>query len=365
LENIINKFKFKNEGRIFYLDQLRALAIIGVIGIHISAAYLVKFDPNSFNWIISGFFAFFTRFAVPIFLMLSGALLLNKEYKILEFIKKRYPRIIIPFLFWGVIYVIFAILFQNKASYFSSLSTAIPFIVKMFLGVQGYLTHFWYVWLILSVYLLFPIINKWIKNSSFSEIKYFLGIWFITSIFVSFNIPYYNINLSYFAGPIGFVILGYYLSNKTNKILGNIFLWPILFLISTLLRVWTLFDLSISANHLVMASDIYSALSVIQATSMFLMIKNFNDNQIFTKAASILKNGIIGNLTVSLSRYSYGIYLIHVLFLKFFIIFGLSFANKSAIKWIPFLVIVILLLSWGTLAILNRIPLINKITGMH
>ena len=350
MENLI-KTKFESGDRIFYLDQLRALAIIGVIGIHVAPYFL--------NSITGASFLFISEFAIPIFLMLSGILLLNKEYSLREFFKKRYPRIIIPFLFWGCIYIIFAILFQNKLVHFFSLETALPFIVKMFLGIKGYLPHFWYVWLILSVYLFFPIINKWIKNSTFSEIKYFLLIWIITSIFTTFNLPYYYIDLRYFAGPIGFVILGYYLANNNNKILGNIFLWPILFIISTLVRI-VCYDLSIGTTPF---TD-YSILSVIQAASMFLMIKNFNDNELFTKVSSFMKNGIIGSLTVLLSRYSYGIYLTHVLFILSFKVL-IDFTNKSAIKWIPFLIIVALLLSWGLLAILGKIPLLKKITGIH
>ena len=351
MENLIKKAKFENGNRILYLDQLRALAIIGVIGIHVSQHFQDSLTGASF--------LFINEFAIPVFLMISGVLLLNKEYNIHDFLKKRYPRIIIPFLFWGGMYIIFAILFQDMAFHFSSPETAMVFIVNMFLGIKGYVIHFWYVWLILSVYLFFPIINKWIKNSSFSEIKYFLIIWFITSIFTTFDIFYYNIDLRYFGGAIGFVILGYYLANDNNKIIGNIFLWPILFLSSTVVRV-VCYDLSIGTNHITM----YSTVSVIQAVSFFLMIKNLNYNGLFTKASSFMENGMIGSLTISLSRYSYGIYLIHVLFLLSFAIL-VDFANGSAILWIPLLIIVILLLSWIVLVILNRIPILNRITGIH
>lgn len=365
MENITKKFKFEIGNRIFYLDQLRALAIIGVISIHVSAAFLVRLDPNNINWLIADFFNVVGRFAVPVFLMLTGVLLLNRDYNILEFFKKRYPRILIPFIFWGIVYVIFAFIFQDRAIYFTSLSTALPFVSNIFLGVKGYLTHFWYVWLILSIYLIMPIINKWIRNSSIREIEYFLGIWIITSLFGSFNIPTFNLDLTYFTGPIGFVILGYYLANKKNKILENIWLWLLLFIISTITRILIVYSLSLSVDRLLMGVDTYHILSVIQGASMFLFIKNFNDKGLFKKISIFLKNGIVGRLTVSLSRYSYGIYLMHMLFLSSLPVIGLDFATKSAIKWIPLLIILILILSWGTLAVLNRIPIVNKITGMH
>lgn len=94
------------------------------------------------------------------------------------------------------------------------------------------------------------------------------------------------------------------------------------------------------------------------------MIKNLNTKEIFTKVSSFIKNGIIGSLTVSLSRYSYGIYLNHVLFILSFEILT-DFPSKPAIIWIPFLVLVTLVLSWGMLTLLNRVPILNKITGTH
>jgi surface polysaccharide O-acyltransferase-like enzyme len=96
--------------RIFYLDQLRALAIIAVVLIHVSLFYFVssRIDIHSFNWFVSNVFYSMCRFCVPIFLMLSGILLLNKDYNFIEFIKKRYKRVILPFLFWSIVYIIFS-----------------------------------------------------------------------------------------------------------------------------------------------------------------------------------------------------------------------------------------------------------------
>jgi len=351
MENKLKNFKFKNVNRVFYLDQLRALAIIGVIGIHVT--------PDFFNSTVGIIFYFLSKIAIPIFFMITGALLLNKEYRIWDFLKKRYPRIIIPFIFWGAVYIIFAILFKNFMAIHLSLKNSMLIIINTFLGVEGYVPHFWYVWSILGLYLLFPIINKWIKNASFSEIRYFLFIWFITSIFILFNLSY-HLELKYFSGILGLVILGYYLANNNNKILGNTFLWPILFLISTLTRI-ICHNFSIDVDY----SSNLGTLSIIQAISIFLMIKNLNFNRIFTKVCSFLRNGIIGKLTVSLSRYSYGIYLNHMLFIISYRIMNLDFANKSAIIWVPLLIIAVLVFSWVPLIVMNKIPVLKKVTGMH
>ncbi|MDR2966480.1 MAG: hypothetical protein LBU74_00830 [Methanobacteriaceae archaeon] len=91
--------------------------------------------------------------------------------------------------------------------------------------------------MILTVYLFVPILNKWIKNSSIHKIEYFLIIWIITRFLITFAIPGFSLNLTYFAGPIGFVILGYYLANKKTRVLDSIWLWILVFLIATIIRV--------------------------------------------------------------------------------------------------------------------------------
>jgi surface polysaccharide O-acyltransferase-like enzyme len=352
-----------NSKRIFYLDQMRCLAIIGVICIHASGFFVLSKNYTSLAWIIGDCFSIISRFAVPLFLMISGTLLLNKKYDFSQFIKKRYPRVIIPFLFWGLIYMAYSLIMKDGIS-IGSLTTLIPGYIKMFLGVRGYLTHYWYVWLILSIYLIIPIINKWIKFSDLREIEYFLIIWIIVSIFETFSIPFYNIDLRYFSGPIGLVILGYYLNNKENKILNNTILWLIIFIVSSAIRIFFAYNLTIDLNKFIVL-DFYNILSIIQVASLFLFVKNFNTQSFFEKISSFFEKGIIERLTISLSRYSYGIYLVHMLFIKFLVLLNFSPFHKNPLLWIPLIVILVTISSWGLLAILKRIPLINKVIGVH
>ena len=95
----------KKSRRIFYLDALRALAIISVIIYHIfvRANFIVVGDYGiipSFNWFFTDIMGTFFRCGVDIFLMLSGALSLGRIWDIKSFLGKRLPRIVEPFLFW-------------------------------------------------------------------------------------------------------------------------------------------------------------------------------------------------------------------------------------------------------------------------
>lgn len=76
--------KYKN--RIIYLDYLRVLAILGVILNHISSYW----DHTSvLNQNIALLYNAFGRIGVPVFLMLTGVLLLNNKLPIKDFIKRR------------------------------------------------------------------------------------------------------------------------------------------------------------------------------------------------------------------------------------------------------------------------------------
>lgn len=74
------KLGLRSKNRIFYLDILRVIACLSVIMIHSSAEYVTN-DIGSFNFWIGNLFDSLTRIGVPIFVMISGALMLDKNYQ--------------------------------------------------------------------------------------------------------------------------------------------------------------------------------------------------------------------------------------------------------------------------------------------
>lgn len=359
--------------RIFYLDQLRALAIIAIVFCHVSNLWNGSAD-GSFNWIVHYFFNIFGRFGVPVFLMLSGALLLNKNYAIYDFMKRRFPRILKPFIFWMLIAILFGIIAHDKFSYFSSISLTVVYLAKTFL------TSRWYVWMIIGVYFAMPIINDFVKNRGLKGIEYFLLLWLITSILLSislyFDISMYYLDLSLFAGPLGYVLLGYYLHNKEFNVAPDklLILGFLMFasavVVKTILVYMGYFDPSLFRYYIFQTKSHLEIdiLAILEATGVFLMIKYLNSSDLkglAFKISSFLKKGIIGRLTVSLSRYSYGIYLNHYLSLGVIGILGLNLLKHSALKWIPMTVLIVLLVSGLLILIVDKIPYLNKFSGSH
>ena len=80
---------------------LRALAIFGVICCHVAADFALKTGLiNTSSYYLVSFFDCFRDFSIPIFVMLSGALLLNRDLPTITFVKKRFSRVFIQFIFF-------------------------------------------------------------------------------------------------------------------------------------------------------------------------------------------------------------------------------------------------------------------------
>lgn len=91
------------------LDVIRLVAILGVIAIHVASPLLATFSPEhpAKWWIANTVFAL-SRWTVPAFVMISGGLALTSRHQpVVEFYRRRVPRIVVPLLAWSVAYWIF------------------------------------------------------------------------------------------------------------------------------------------------------------------------------------------------------------------------------------------------------------------
>lgn len=350
--------------RIFYFDALRMLAIISVILFHIFGSTNQMTvggygAPPSLSWFINDVNVVCFRFGVDLFLMLSGALSLGRNWDIKSFLGKRFPRIIGPFVFWGFILSLVSVLI----SYFypNVLKTIDPYTIYNFLIylVNSYLVNnenfglYWFFWMILGTYLIMPILNKWLLNSELKEAEYFLAIWAITCIFdftFFINIP---VNLNYFTGPIGMVVLGYYLRHTKRKIFNNVNYSIIFIIISALLLLLVSHMLSTSSGYYIF--NRYNILIVIEVIGIFNLLKNLN--------LDLDSSSIFYKTTFSIAKYSYGIYLIHQFVIFIVMVILNEFISIGPVYYMLILFVCTLCGSWGLLAMLNRIPYVNRVIG--
>lgn len=363
-----NNTQNKKSKRIFYFDALRALAILSVIVLHLATELLKisvgEYDLFSWNWIISNLLYNCSRFGVDIFLMLSGALSLGRVWDIKSFLSKRLPRITAPFLFWGFILSLVLVIFST---FLSSIHTIDPINIQNFLNylLNSYLGEnqgfgpYWFFWMIFGTYLIMPIFNKWLLNCDLKEVEYFLVLWIITCIFENTLMTSFPIKLSYFSGAIGMVILGYYLRHTKREIFNNKYAGLILTLLGLILT-FTVTYLNSSPTELYKI-DRMSIYLVIESAGIFLLFKNFNKFNIhidfFENPKGIFKKSIF-----SIAKYSYGMYLNH----RVITMILSNYLKPYHLQYKPYLLILFIstmILSWGIMAALNRIPYLNKIIG--
>lgn len=149
----------KKSKRIFYFDALRALAIISVIMIHVfyktnALAAMGYGTIPTFRWFFADFNLIAFRIGVVLFLMLSGALSLGRDWEIRSFLGKRLPRIVAPFLFWGFFMSLIVIAFSYYFNFHwidsISVYSVLHFIYNAYLYKSPTFLPYWFFWMILG-----------------------------------------------------------------------------------------------------------------------------------------------------------------------------------------------------------------------
>ena len=141
--------------RYLYLDIARIGAILGVIAIH-NWSLLNLLVPGSASWWADDVLFHVGRWAVPVFVMMSGGLLLqtNRIEQPLDFYRRRLWRVGLPGIFWIAAYFMFrgTVLNQEltRRSIFTDLANATPF------------THLYFVYVIVGLYLATPLIRPFV-----------------------------------------------------------------------------------------------------------------------------------------------------------------------------------------------------------
>ena len=212
----------------------------------------------------------------------------------------------------------------------------------------------WYVWMLAGVYLVIPILNSFLNEYKLKGLEFFLAIWLITILLNTFQLyPFYSLELGYFAGYIGYVVLGYYLDNKLfslsdEKMLG---LGVLILVISTALHMVC------SYYYIpVLSPKYHNIVIVFQAVGMFLFIKYIDRISIgFNK----LQNNLLGKMIVSISICSYGMYFAHFLINQF-----LKLIDTNSIKLLPIFLIVLVVSSWILTYAFSKIPYIKNVCGV-
>ena len=193
------------------LDFLRVISMFLVIVIHVANCYFRNYTSiSSTSYLFADVFNILARVSVPIFFMISGALLIGKDQS-KEKYKARIKRMLIVLGAWTLIYLLWKVLF---------LKDPMPNIFYLLFTPDR--AHLWFLYAIIALYIVLPFINKLAKNLDKKEENYFILLWFI------FCGIYNNIgnmaHTNYYVLPIvaggyylGYFMIGSILYNRTSR----------------------------------------------------------------------------------------------------------------------------------------------------
>lgn len=227
-----------------WIDLLRILACFLVVFSHCCDGFVGQFDADRQSFLTGVFAGSFVRPCVPLFVMMTGVLLLpvRKDCTLRGFYRKRIGRIIPPMVFWSLVLPTLAFLYFNYVNpdTRSPLLSADTYTVHTWLQrLYTFIFNFnfdtvplWYLYMLIGLYLLIPIINSWLVQASRKDIRTVLTLWGVSLFlpYVKMAAPvlgyqgnYGNMDLLggcdwntygtfyYFSGFIGYLILAYYL----------------------------------------------------------------------------------------------------------------------------------------------------------
>lgn len=297
--------QYNTSGKILYLEMIRIIAIFSVILLHCNSPFFT--DAHMFEsktWWLTNIVNAISRFGVPLFFMISGYLLLSSKTadNIVAFYKKRFLKIVPPFLIWSFIY------YCNNYVMYHAPFTISDFLICM--GTQNIVYHFWYLYTILFFYLLTPFIKKIINQCNEKQLYILLFIIILpTTICPVFNRLLQNWCL-YFPmvidGYWGFFLLGYLLGTydlpkKYRQILyGIAILCVLLAILGT--------DRTSSHDEIdIFYSGGYQYHAFVISAAIFVFLKH---------TVPAIKNKLLSNTITKLGNLSFGLYLCHVFIIE-------------------------------------------------
>ena len=285
---------------------MRAWAIVMVVLLHVSATVVVQLGriPTS-DWWIANVIDAAARPAVPLFVMTSGLLLLDptRNGSISMFLRGRVLRVAIPALGWAGIYLAWRVTYHGEQL---SLGRAAHEVVS-----GRVYAHLWFVYMILGLYLVTPILREYVRHASSANQRYFAGLWLVMSSLLPFleRTSGVTVGLDRFVAVsfVGYFVLGHVLRGIVLTPSRRAMAWVALIMAVGVTAVGT-YMLSARPPYVLDESfyDYFSPSVVAMSVAMFVLIKS-------ARPSPARGHAELASRIRWLAGASFGIYLAHPL----------------------------------------------------
>lgn len=370
--------------KILYLSYLRAVACIAIIILHTVDVAVILYQNSISNGekVSSLSVVYCMMWAVPCFVMVTGALLLdkNRTITIKDTFRKYILRIIIALVAFSLIFALFDTLMNKDGG-------GIAFLGKAVLNVltgSGW-AHMWYLYLLIGLYLLMIFYRAAANHVSDTEYRYLLIVY---AVFLSLLplLQMWNAKAGFYIHvstiyPF-YLFAGYGIATRKLKINRGISILLIVIGVAGIVASAILNEkyVNISYGNLLGYSSVFV---LILAVGIFSLARGFEKDPdpvaAITTAddtsasetesaetavpAEQKKPGIVGKIFLEIDRCSFGIYLIHMIFVRLTLRYWQinPYASNLTILIFVGLVLGILIVSYGITALLKLIPGVKKI----
>jgi len=346
------------------VDLIRVIAIVGVVLLH-AANDLTSQSMGLpiLRWWMVDIYQSFGRMGVPLFLMLSGVLLLapsKRDESLNSFFKKRFSRIGLPFLFWSIIYFLW-VLYVEKQPFTQD------FIINGILG--GPHLILWYLYMLIGLYLITPILRVLVAHFTDALYKYFICIWSIgvmlTPLIDLASIGRYQISENLFVIPlfVGYFIIGTYLVNVKvrRRILAVLTLLGI-----TLTAIGTcILAICVGGGGTYFFQQYFSPTLILASLPFFMLLISYAKPK---DAPQMEKPSWKQRLIRTISENTLPIYLLHMIIIYllqngFFFGFTLTGNTVNSIIGVPLMTVLTIAICLIIIVPLKKMPGIRKLVG--
>ena len=319
-----------------WIHLLRVIACIMVVCLHSLPYGSLTGTDNYFRYVV----ILLTRPCVPLFLMITGFLLLRNQSSDIDpipFWKKRIPRIFFPLVVWGVVY--------SWIPYGVGITGIRDAMYSMILSPIRYPQEIggilWYLFILLGIYLFLPFLSGRLFAERSIQ-KLYIGLWIMASFVVWLQCydetilignPWYapfDVFI-YFSGMIGYLILGLFLG-KINIRVPRLML-TFICLGGILISAAIIYFISnpVTGDY---PLSFYSVPSIMMSACMWLIFRG-----------GVLSSEIIKTI----SKYSFGIYLSHM------VIFSVATKRLYEISTSPLMQLSVMILTFMGATVLTAI----------
>ena len=339
--------------RIEYISLASVISAIAVVFLHTNNCFW-NFSTAPY-WFEANIIESTFYFAVPIFFMISGAMLIDfsKKYSLKEYFSKRFHKTVVPYFAWsliGVVLNVYVFEIVNESA------VNVVYIINGLLNgtlVQAY----WFFIPLFCVYLAIPLFSAVSEDKRKEIFTYVTAVAFLLNILIPFLISLFGIgikfglSLSVASGYLFFTLAGYLIHTYDIE-MNYRYLIYVLAVFALGMMISGTYSSSIAAGEIIsLYKGYYNLPCVLYSVGMFVFIKY--------DLVRIMKFGGVNKVVNFLNGYTFGVYLIHIFVLmavtKFFV------TNSKLLAYRLLAPFVYILISIAIIWLLRKIPYVRKI----